>query len=74
MRIWRIGLGISTTILLAAGYLASQIASMNGTAAEYAAKVDQTPINLLAAILLAMLIASGYLPSETVRESQGETE
>ena len=58
--------GITTT-LLAAGYLASQVAYVNGTAAEYAAKVDQPPIVLLSLVLFLAAVASLFFrgPQET---------
>ncbi len=50
-----------TAALLAAGYLASQLAFMNGTAPDYAAKVDQPPIVLLSLVLFLAAVALCFI-------------
>lgn len=74
MQLWRITLGLIVTVLLAAGYLASQVAAMNGTAAEYAQKVDQKPIIWLALAALLVLIAAGFLPDKNSHSGEGNDE
>lgn len=57
MKSLRYGLSILTVVLLTAGYLGSQIAALNGTAADWAAKVDRPPIVSLALVIfLAALV------------------
>lgn len=53
----RIGLASVTVALLAAGYVASQFAYLGGQSADYAARIDQTPIILLSLVLFLTGIA-----------------
>ena len=55
--------------LLALGYIASQIAASRGQQAEYAAKVDVAPVNMVALIglvaaIVLYLIPAGIEPTE----------
>jgi hypothetical protein len=53
------GLG---AVLLAVGYLASQMAFFNGQAQDYASKVDQPQIVLLALALFVAAVAFLVIP------------
>lgn len=56
----RLVLASVTVVFLAAGYMASQVAYLNGQPAEYAARVDQTPIIFLSLVLFLAAIALCY--------------
>lgn len=60
----RIGLLIAGlgAVLLAVGYLASQNAALNGQAPDYASKVDQPPIVMLALVLFLAAVAFLFVP------------
>ena len=57
--------------LLGLGYFASQWAAMNGSeaAVQYAARVDQPPVQLLALVVFLVCVILPFLP-----ESKQETE
>lgn len=65
----RLGLGWIAALLLVAGYLASQYATAIGTFAEYASKVDQGPIVLLAMVLFAAAIVMFLFSSDSEEEA-----
>jgi len=50
--------------LLAAGYLESQVATLNGTAADWAAKADRPPVAMLATFLLVISIILGFVKDQ----------
>jgi hypothetical protein len=50
--------------LLAAGYLASQWAYLHGTAPDYSAKVDQTPIVILAEVVFIAAVVLCFWPDK----------
>jgi len=52
----RLGLASIAIALLAAGYAASQIAYLGGRSADYAARIDQSPIILLSLVLFVAAI------------------
>jgi hypothetical protein len=60
----RLALSAISIGLLLAGYLASQIAAMEGSFATYAQRVDEAPIRTLALIILLAAILSGFFPSK----------
>jgi hypothetical protein len=62
MNLARLLVVIGSILLLAGGYLASQLAAINGQAADYAAKIDQPSIRTLAALLLVAAIALSFVP------------
>jgi hypothetical protein len=62
MKTLRVVLAAVSILLLLAGYLASQWAAFTGSAADYAAKADQTPIRILALVLLVAAIALAFVP------------
>jgi hypothetical protein len=57
MNLARLLVVIGSILLLAGGYLASQLAAMNGQAADYATKIDQPSIRAFAALLLVAAVA-----------------
>ena len=62
MKILRLALSGTSVVLLVAGYVASQVAAMNGTAPDYAQKVDQAPIRSLALIFLVAACVLALIP------------
>ncbi len=60
----RLLLATIVSILLTAGYLASQLAFKNGSAAEYATKVDQAPVVLLSLGLFILAVIFLFLPDK----------
>lgn len=67
MKTLRTALSAITILLLLAGYVASQLAALNGTASDYAERVDQAPIRYAA---LALLIAAIVLAFVREREPE----
>jgi hypothetical protein len=63
MKTVRVVLSAISVLLLLAGYLASQWASLSGSAASYAEKVDQPPIRMLALLLLVAAIVLAFVPA-----------
>jgi len=51
-----------TTLLLASGYIASQVAYLNGSAPEYAARVDSPPVVMLSLVLFLTMLALFFIP------------
>lgn len=62
MKLARLIVGVLLAVLLTAGYAASQWMTLQGRAAEWAAKVDQPPIRLLALVLLLAATALAFVP------------
>jgi succinate dehydrogenase hydrophobic anchor subunit len=62
MKTLRVVLSAVSVILLLAGYLASQYTALNGTASDYASKVDQPPVRLLALLLLVAAVVLAFIP------------
>ncbi len=56
MKSLRLALSVLIIILLAAGYAGSQMATLNGTAADWAQKVDRPPVVTLALVLFLVAI------------------
>lgn len=54
--------GILLIVLLTLGYAASQWMTLQGRAAEWAAKVDVPPIRMLALVLLVGALALAFVP------------
>jgi uncharacterized transporter YbjL len=50
--------------LLVLGYLASQVAALTGTAAEYAARVDQLPVQMLSLFLFLTALGLAVVPDK----------
>ena len=69
MKSLRYGLSILVIVLLAAGYMGSQYAALNGTAADWAAKVDRPPVVSLALVLfLAAIVLCAIRDREEIDE------
>jgi hypothetical protein len=64
IKLLRLVLSVLSLGLLMLGYLASQVAAMQGNALAYAEKVDAAPIRIIALIVLLAAIGSCFLPSE----------
>lgn len=58
-------LSIAVLALLGAGYLGSQYAYFNGSAPQWAEKMDQPPIVWLSLLLLAGSIALAFCKEKT---------
>ena len=56
MKTLRLGLSALIVVLLGAGYIGSQLAAFDGTAADWAARIDQPPIVMLALVLLGLAL------------------
>ncbi|MEZ0326873.1 MAG: hypothetical protein ACAH95_13315 [Fimbriimonas sp.] len=52
--------------LLTLGYLASQWAALNGTASDYAARVDIKEVKLLSLLLLIAALVLAFIPDREV--------
>jgi hypothetical protein len=52
----------ATVVFLLLGYLASQVAAMQGTFASYAEKADSAPIRTLALLIFVGAIISCFIP------------
>jgi len=61
MRTARFVVVVVLTVLVVGGYAASQVAYFNGTATEYAAKVDTPSIRILSLLLLLVSIAMAFV-------------
>jgi len=61
MKTVRLALSVLSVLLLLAGYLASQAAALDGTAADYAQKVDAAPIRILALVFLVAAIVLSFV-------------
>lgn len=61
MKILRTTLAIVTVLLIVVGYAASQVAALNGWAAQYAEKVDSPSISHLALVLLLGIVVLGFI-------------
>lgn len=62
MRSLRVAVSVGATVFLAAGYLASVVAFMNGTASVHAARMDAPAIRLFSAALLVICLVLAFLP------------
>lgn len=62
MRTLRLFLSGTSVVLLVAGYCASQVVALDGTAQEYAQRVDQAPIRYLALVLLIAACVLSLVP------------
>ncbi len=58
-----------TLTLLTLGYLASQWAALNGTAPEYAARVDVTQVKLLSLALLVVALVLAVIPDREAEQT-----
>jgi hypothetical protein len=67
MKLARLTVSLAAILLLGGGYVASQVAVLNGQSAEYALKVDQAPIRFLALVILLAAIALAFV------KDKGET-
>lgn len=65
MKTVRTALTAAALCLLCAGYAASQVALIQGRAAEYAAKVDVPPIWNLSGLFLLLAVVSAFIPDRT---------
>lgn len=62
MKSLRTVLSVVSIVLLGLGYIASQIAAWNGSATEYARRVDEAPIRTLALLLLLAAVILAFVP------------
>jgi FtsH-binding integral membrane protein len=62
MKSIRFALSLGAAILLMAGYLASQVAYLQGAPSAYAARVDQPPVRVLCALLLVVALVLSFFP------------
>lgn len=70
MKTLRAVLGIVTVALLAAGYAASQYSLFNGSAAEYASRVDTPLVSKLALVLLIAIVVLGFIKEKAGDEAE----
>ena len=54
----------AAAVLLGGGYLASQFAAFNGTAAQYAQSVDQPMIKYVSLVILLLCVALAAMRQE----------
>ncbi len=59
-------------LLMGGGFVASEFAALGGTAQDYAAKVDQPPIRLLALVVLVGAVALAFV-RDTDTPEQGDS-
>ena len=64
----RMGIALITFILTGGGYLVSQMAAIQGNHASVALQMDQTPIRVLAALILGGALFMAFIPDS----DQGE--
>jgi hypothetical protein len=62
MKKLRTAVAVVTLVLLTAGYAVSQIAALQGWAADYALRVDSPPVQRLAMALFLAIVALGFIP------------
>lgn len=55
-------LSFCIVLLMGAGYLGSLHGALTGTAADYAARIDQPQVSFVALLLLIGCIVIGFLP------------
>lgn len=59
MKRWAELMAVVAALFLGGGYLASQLAYMNGRSTEYAVQMDQPSIRIVATLLLVTAIGLG---------------
>ena len=64
----RMLVAVVAMVLLAAGYLASQFSYFQGTASEYAAKVDTQPVVMLSLIVFLVALVLFFIPDREETE------
>jgi len=64
MKLARMVITMMAMALLFGGFLASLSASIQGTAAEYAQKIDVPPVRMLATIIFLGALVLGFLPDK----------
>ena len=68
MKLARLVVVAVAALLCGGGFVASQLASINGDAQNYATRMDQAPIRMLALLLLVAAIALAF-----VKDSSGDS-
>jgi len=68
MKNLRMLLSIVVIAFLCLGYAASQMAAFNGTATEFASKIDQPPVQWLALFLLVVSIVLAFIKDREADE------
>jgi len=71
MKLARLITGLAAIALLLGGFVASQLAALGGQAAEYAVKVDQAPIRMLALLILFGSIVLAFFPDRSSDSGEG---
>lgn len=51
-------------LFVTSGYVMSQLAVWRGEATDYARRIDQPPVALLATVLLGLVLVVGLLPED----------
>lgn len=69
MRSLRVAVSVGATLFLAAGYMASVVAFMNGTASVHAARMDAPGIRMLSAAILLLCLALSLVPDREGEKS-----
>jgi hypothetical protein len=64
MKTLRLGLSVATIVLLAGGYIASQLAVFGGRQVQYAQQIDQPSIRMLALLLFLAAVVLSFIPNE----------
>ncbi|CAN1493200.1 hypothetical protein MCEMSE15_00258 [Fimbriimonadaceae bacterium] len=64
MKLARMVITMMAVALLFGGFLASLSASIQGTAAEYAQKIDVPPVRMLATIIFLGALVLAFLPDK----------
>ncbi len=62
MKTVRLALSVLSVLSLLVGYLASQAAALNGTAGDYAQKVDAAPVRTMALVILIAALVCAVVP------------
>ena len=71
MKLARLLTGMAAIALLLGGFVASQFAALGGQAADYAHKIDQAPIRMLALLILVGSIILAFFPDRSAESGEG---
>jgi len=70
MKIARIAITIMAVAQLFGGFLASSMATLNGTQAEYARQIDSPGVRMLATLILVGAIVLAFIPDREAAEEE----
>lgn len=70
MELIRLVVASVTGLLLVGGYLVSVSAYFGGTAAEYSARIEASPVPMLALVLFLATVALAFVPTRNEEDEE----